>query len=521
MDRLVGGTADGRALRRLSQPAQPAGLPAQHRPPDWMDLQRGLPAARRDRAAGDALCRVGGQALDPGGGPAARQRQVHRRHHSQDVPQGSAGLSGGLPRRKLWFSAAGRIAFQRRADHQRVSHPAPLRSPDQPALPAEAIRPGDPRHGRGPKEASPRAARHPGSSHLAHRFAEDAPGRARHGRRCSFPRSDQRGRASVAVRRSRGVRLSGAGGRLRHGRDRIDGQGRAGGGVEPGRPDGHGGHGDRAPRRTARRKRLRRRNHPAARQPGRQPGHWRGPVCMGAARRLGAARRWPRGSRAGRCPSARAGRTGSSNRLKLRLPRILASEDEDEEEDRPSAAISGAGQEEHPQPSPLPWGWMGLIIAAALVTRLGYLFFFADPQNAGDGFTDAYHHWQIAYLTKEVGLSHGPRLWDMRGWEYFWGPVHPLLMSLLFFATGSTSIVLARLLSLAFGTFGVALIFLLCRRYWGLGVAVFAGAFAALSPVAIFNDTAGMAEPIAIALLLFGIWLLPCWGFWEIGRAHV
>ena len=149
MDRLVGGTADGRALRRLSQPAQPAGLPAQHRPPDWMDLQRGLPAARRDRAAGDALCRVGGQALDPGGGPAARQRQVHRRHHSQDVPQGSAGLSGGLPRRKLWFSAAGRIAFQRRADHQRVSHPAPLRSPDQPALPAEAIRPGDPRHGRG------------------------------------------------------------------------------------------------------------------------------------------------------------------------------------------------------------------------------------------------------------------------------------------------------------------------------------------------------------------------------------
>ena len=200
--------------------------------------------------------------------------------------------------------------------------------------------------------------------------------------------------------------------------------------------------------------------------------------------------------------------------MKLRLPRILASEDEDEEEDRPSAAISGAGQEEHPQPSPLPWGWMGLVIAAALVTRLGYLFLFADPQNAGDGFTDAYHHWQIAYLTKEVGLSHGPRLWDMRGWEYFWGPVHPLLMSLLFFATGSTSIVLARLLSLAFGTFGVALIFLLCRRYWGLGVAVFAGAFAALSPVAIFNDTAGMAEPIAIALLLFGIWLLPRWGFW-------
>src|SRR5439155_25074655 len=35
-----------------------------------------------------------------------------------------------------------------------------------------------------------------------------------------------------------------------------------------------------------------------------------------------------------------------------------------------------------------------------------------------------------------------------------------------------------------------------------------------LSPVAIFNDTAGMAEPIAIALVLLGTWLLPRRGFW-------
>ena len=197
--------------------------------------------------------------------------------------------------------------------------------------------------------------------------------------------------------------------------------------------------------------------------------------------------------------------------MKLRLPRILAEEDE---EDQPRAAVNEATRQGETRAQPTPWGWLGTITATALVTRLGYLFFFSDPQNAGDGFTDAYHHWQIAYLTKEVGLSHGPRLWDMRGWEYFWGPLHPLLMSFLFFATGSTSIVLARLLSLAFGTLAVALIFLLCRRYWGLGVAVVAGAFAALSPVAIFNDTAGMAEPIAIALLLFGIWLFPRHGFW-------
>jgi len=69
----------------------------------------------------------------------------------------------------------------------------------------------------------------------------------------------------------------------------------------------------------------------------------------------------------------------------------------------------------------------------------------------------------------------------------------------LFFATGSFDIVLARLLGLAFGSLAAVLIFLLCHRYWGMRVAIAAGAFAALSPVAIFNDVSGLAEPIAIA----------------------
>ena len=158
--------------------------------------------------------------------------------------------------------------------------------------------------------------------------------------------------------------------------------------------------------------------------------------------------------------------------------------------------------------------WVILVAVGALIPRLAYLFVFSDPENAGNGFTDAYHHWQIAYLTKEIGLSHGPRLWDMRGVEYFWGPLHPILMNLLFFVTGSVDIVLARLLSLAFGTLVVVLIFLLCHRYWGMRVAVAASAFAILSPASVFNDDAGMVEPIAIALLLLGIWLTPRRGFW-------
>jgi len=188
------------------------------------------------------------------------------------------------------------------------------------------------------------------------------------------------------------------------------------------------------------------------------------------------------------------------------LPRLA---DEDEL-DRPQEPDQPQAQ----QTEGLPLRWLGAVLGASLIARLGYLFFFTDPENAGDGFTDAYHHWQIAYLTKEIGLTRGPRLWDMRGWEYFWGPLHPVLMNVLFFATGSTDIVLARLLSLVFGTAAVALIFMLCHRYWGTAVAVAAGTFAAVSPVGIFNDTSGLAEPIGIALILFGIWLAPRHGFW-------
>src|SRR3990170_2562721 len=64
-----------------------------------------------------------------------------------------------------------------------------------------------------------------------------------------------------------------------------------------------------------------------------------------------------------------------------------------------------------------------LIFFIALVPRLYFIFFVNNPQNAGLGwYNDSYHHWQIAYLTQEIGLSHGfLRLWDLIGMEYFWG----------------------------------------------------------------------------------------------------
>src|SRR5256884_9815182 len=87
-------------------------------------------------------------------------------------------------------------------------------------------------------------------------------------------------------------------------------------------------------------------------------------------------------------------------------------------------------------------------------------------------------------------------------------------MSAVFFITGSPDIVLARLVSVVFGTLTVVLVFLLCHRYWGTQVAVASAAFAALAPAAVFNDTAGMPQPGAVALGLFGILLTPRRGVW-------
>ncbi len=153
----------------------------------------------------------------------------------------------------------------------------------------------------------------------------------------------------------------------------------------------------------------------------------------------------------------------------------------------------------------------------ALLPRLYTLFYLTDPQNPGDGWHgDVFHHWQIAYLTKEIGLwdPNGPRLWDLKGLDYFWGVLHPVLLVALFYVTGSVDIVIPRLVSVFFGALTVVLVFSLCRRYWGLGVAIAAGLFAALLPTSIFIDSTGFLEPMGISLVLLGIWLWPKGGLW-------
>src|SRR2546423_13683392 len=153
------------------------------------------------------------------------------------------------------------------------------------------------------------------------------------------------------------------------------------------------------------------------------------------------------------------------------------------------------------------------LVTLALLPRLIYLFFAGDPQNAGDGMTDTYHHWQIAWLTQQVGIGHGFRLWDLKGMEYFWGILHPILLVIAFAVTHSIDIIIPRLLSATFGVVNVVLLFQLCRRYWNQHVGLAVAGLVALAPPIIFTDTPGLVEPIAETAILAGLYSWPERGF--------
>lgn len=190
------------------------------------------------------------------------------------------------------------------------------------------------------------------------------------------------------------------------------------------------------------------------------------------------------------------------------LPRLLADEDEDVEAPEPEPEPSAQSRTH--------WVWTPAIVVLAAIPRLLYIFVFTDPENPGvRRYGDVWHHWQIAYLTKELGLGalDGPRLWDLKGLEYFWGILHPLLMVAVFDITGSIDIVLNRIVSLVFGVVVVVLLFRLCRKYWGTQVALAAALIASLLPTSVMNDASGMLEPLGVALCLAGLAAWPRRGF--------
>jgi hypothetical protein len=147
-----------------------------------------------------------------------------------------------------------------------------------------------------------------------------------------------------------------------------------------------------------------------------------------------------------------------------------------------------------------------------VTSRLAWLFRFSNPENTGTGWlgNDAYHHWQIAYLSLKVGLAAptGPRLWDFKGQDYFWGVLHPALTMLAFALTGSTDIAVQRLVSIAFGVLAATMLALMTMRHFGRSAGLAAGLLAAVLPTSVFNDSTGLLEPLGVGLTLLGIWLL-------------
>ena len=129
-----------------------------------------------------------------------------------------------------------------------------------------------------------------------------------------------------------------------------------------------------------------------------------------------------------------------------------------------------------------------VIFSTSFLIRIWVLFNVYDPQNPGDGWHgDVFHHWQIAYLTDQVGLHQSfLRLWDLKGMEFFWGPFHPLLLTLLFNITGSFSIIIPRIVSIIFGSLLLSLIYLAGKRYWGRWVGIAAATLGVLNPVCNF-----------------------------------
>lgn len=152
-----------------------------------------------------------------------------------------------------------------------------------------------------------------------------------------------------------------------------------------------------------------------------------------------------------------------------------------------------------------------LIALIAVLPRIYFLYQLTDTNVLFPSWSnDTWHRWQIAYLSKEIGFSHGfLRLWDLKGLEYYWGILHPLMLDGLFALTGSVDVMIMRWLTIVAGVVNIVFVFLLGRRFWNTSVGVAAALLTIFNPIVIFNDPSGMVEPLGFAFLLAGIYFFP------------
>lgn len=151
-----------------------------------------------------------------------------------------------------------------------------------------------------------------------------------------------------------------------------------------------------------------------------------------------------------------------------------------------------------------------LVFILLLAPRLYYLFgYIPEPAFLG-WYTDTLHHWQIAYLSKEIGFHQGfLRLWDFKGMEFFWGLMHPLVQVILFTITGSISVLVPRMLSLVSGCLAYTFLFMLIKRYFNRMTAWAVIVWTIFFPITVFSNTIGEPEELGLLFIFGGLLLWP------------
>ncbi|HUV46566.1 MAG TPA: glycosyltransferase family 39 protein [Candidatus Bathyarchaeia archaeon] len=146
----------------------------------------------------------------------------------------------------------------------------------------------------------------------------------------------------------------------------------------------------------------------------------------------------------------------------------------------------------------------------ALAPRLWFIFRISEPIDIPMWYGDVFHHWQIAYLSKEIGFKQGfLRLWDLKGMEFFWGLIHPLVLVILFTLTGSSNILVPRLLSVVCGSLNIVLLYLILKREFNWQTGLAAAILASFFPITLFSNTVGMQEELGMFFIFLGIFFWP------------
>lgn len=152
--------------------------------------------------------------------------------------------------------------------------------------------------------------------------------------------------------------------------------------------------------------------------------------------------------------------------------------------------------------------WALGIAALAVVARVAYLLVGTADSRFVAWYVDSFHHWQISYFTKEIGLANGPRLWDLGGMEYFWGVIPAVAGAFALMAAGSDAMWPVQALNVVVGAASVGVLYLVGRRCWSHWAGVTLALFFAVSPVSILTDASGMQEPIAFLFLALALLVL-------------